>query len=83
MALLLVSTTLLVSATSDPIFNTALAAQALFYASVGLGGWLQGKGRRLRLFNAAYLFSVMNAAAVAGLVRYIGGRRNLWRTSEE
>jgi len=34
--------------------------------------------RKVRLLNLAYVFSVMNAAALVGLVYFLLGKRNVW-----
>ncbi|MCI0489485.1 MAG: glycosyltransferase family 2 protein [Blastocatellia bacterium] len=64
---------------SEQIFYKAfLAGQIVFYASVMAGGLLLRRNRRVRLLNVAYVFSVMNAAALVGLVYFILGKRNVW-----
>ncbi|HVG17436.1 MAG TPA: glycosyltransferase family 2 protein [Blastocatellia bacterium] len=60
------------------LYEASFAAQLLFYASVLAGGYLLRRNRRVRLLNFAYVFSVMNAAALLGLVYFILGKRNVW-----
>jgi cellulose synthase/poly-beta-1,6-N-acetylglucosamine synthase-like glycosyltransferase len=59
-------------------YQTSLAGQFIFYASVVLGWVLSGSPRKVRLFNVAYVFSVMNAAALVGLFYFVLGKRNVW-----
>jgi biofilm PGA synthesis N-glycosyltransferase PgaC len=59
-------------------YEASFAAQLLFYASVLAGGYLLKRKRKVRLLNFAYVFSVMNAAALVGLVYFILGKRNVW-----
>jgi hypothetical protein len=59
-------------------YDAGLAAQLIFYASVVVGGHLLKRKRKVRLLNFAYVFSVMNAAALVGLVYFILGKRNVW-----
>ena len=60
------------------LYRLTLAAQIAFYASVIAGGSLRKRNCRLRLLNVAYVFSVMNAAALVGLVYFLRGKRNVW-----
>ena len=78
--LLLLATNLaLVTGTDGALFYEAtLAAQAGFYASVWAGAYLLKRKRKVRLLNFAYVFSVMNAAALVGLWYFILGRRDVW-----
>lgn len=59
-------------------FQAALAAQLAFYAAVLAGGYLLKTNRRIRLLNFAYVFSLMNAAALVGLIYFVVGKRNVW-----
>ncbi|HEX8090556.1 MAG TPA: glycosyltransferase family 2 protein [Blastocatellia bacterium] len=59
-------------------YEASLAAQLLFYASVLAGGYLLKRKRKVRLLNFAYVFSVMNAAALVGLIYFILGKRHVW-----
>lgn len=64
------------------VYMAGLALQAAFYLSV-LCGWLLAKAnRRVKIFNVAYVFSVMNAAALMGLFYFVFGKRNIWVRSE-
>jgi hypothetical protein len=59
-------------------YQSSLAVQLVFYASIPLTGWLAKRNRKVRLLNAAYVFSVMNAAALVGLFYFLRGKRNVW-----
>jgi len=68
---------------SEQIFySVCLAGQAAFYASVITGGILAKRNRKVRLLNVAYIFSVMNAAALVGLFYFIRGKRDVWAVNE-
>jgi poly-beta-1,6-N-acetyl-D-glucosamine synthase len=86
MVLLLVANVLLAAQadlTAEAFFYAAsLTAQLTFYLSVWLGWLLSKRNRRVRLFNVAYVFSVMNAAALVGLFYFIFSKRNVWVRSE-
>lgn len=81
--MLLLVTNLLLAVRAESFAETAfyqssLAAQAVFYISVALGWALSKTAYRVRLFNVAYVFSVMNAAALVGLLYFVFGKRNVW-----
>jgi hypothetical protein len=59
-------------------YSASLAAQIIFYASVMAGGYLLKRNRKARLLSFAYVFSVMNAAALVGLFYFILGKRDVW-----
>jgi cellulose synthase/poly-beta-1,6-N-acetylglucosamine synthase-like glycosyltransferase len=59
-------------------YSAALAAQLIFYACVAAGAYLLKRQRKVRLLNFAYVFSVMNAAALVGLIYFIVGKRDVW-----
>ncbi len=63
-------------------YRLFLAGQIGFYASVVAGAYLLKRNRRVRLLNMAYIFSVMNAAALLGLFYFIFGKRNVWTVNE-
>ncbi len=63
-------------------YSICLAGQAAFYASVIMGGLLAKRNRKLRVLNVAYIFSVMNAAALVGLFYFIRGKRDIWVVNE-
>jgi biofilm PGA synthesis N-glycosyltransferase PgaC len=84
--LLLVSNSILAAAPSGELarvfYAGAMVAQACFYLSV-LAGWLlAGRARGPRLLNSAYVFSVMNAAAIVGLLYFISGKHDVWARGE-
>jgi hypothetical protein len=49
---------------------------------VAIGWALSGRNSRLPLANIAYVFSLMNAAAIVGLLYFIVGKRDVWAQSE-
>jgi hypothetical protein len=59
-------------------YSATLAAQLTFYACVAAGAALLKRQRKVRLLNFAYVFSVMNAAALVGLIYFIVGKRDVW-----
>ncbi|MBI3651736.1 MAG: glycosyltransferase family 2 protein [Acidobacteria bacterium] len=63
-------------------YQSSLAGQLVFYASVFFGWLLSKSSRKVRLFNVAYVFSVMNAAALVGLFYFVLGKRNVWVRGE-
>lgn len=66
------------SAGSALIYTVVMSAQIFFYLSVIAGWALSGREGKSRVLNAAYVFSVMNAAAVVGLIYFISGKRDVW-----
>lgn len=76
--ILLASNISIVALGGSLFYTAALAAQAIFYASVIAGGYLLKRKRKVRLLNFAYVFSVMNAAALVGLFYFITGKRDIW-----
>lgn len=67
---------------SGLIYQLALATQSLFYIGVLAGAFLLKHKRTVRLLNFAYVFSLMNAAALVGLVYFVVGKRNVWARGE-
>lgn len=65
-------------AASGLIYQAALMAQSLFYAGVLAGACLLKRNRQVRVLNFAYVFSLMNAAALVGLFYFVKGKRNIW-----
>jgi len=59
-------------------YQISLAGQLAFYAAVLAGGYLLRHNHRIRLLNFAYVFSMMNAAALVGLIYFVFGKRNVW-----
>jgi biofilm PGA synthesis N-glycosyltransferase PgaC len=80
--LVLVSNSLLMAAPAGGVlrvfYGCVLLAQACFYFSVLAGWYLSGDARAPRLINSAYVFSVMNAAAVVGLFYFVLGKHDVW-----
>jgi poly-beta-1,6-N-acetyl-D-glucosamine synthase len=64
------------------LYRAALAGQLVFYAGVAVGAYLLKHNRSLRLLNFAYVFSLMNAAALIGLLFFVLGKRNVWVRGE-
>ncbi len=60
------------------IYSLTMSTQAAFYFSVLMGWRLSKTNSRIRLFNVAYVFSVMNAAALVGLFYFLFGKPNVW-----
>lgn len=60
------------------VYDAALATQVIFYACVAAGAALLKRQHKVRLLNFAYVFSVMNAAALVGLIYFIAGKRDVW-----
>jgi len=71
-------------ASSSPalFYRATLIAQLVFYAAVLAGGYLPKRNRRMRLLNFAYVFSMMNAAALVGLFHFVLGKQNVWARGE-
>ncbi len=65
-------------ASESLVYQLTLATQLAFYMIVLAASLLRKRYRRLRLLNIAYVFSVMNAAALVGLLYFIRGKRNVW-----
>lgn len=66
----------IVAARPEPLYQLSLIAQALFYGSVALG---RATGGRPRLAGLAYSFSMMQLAALVGMLHFISGRRDVWK----
>ncbi|MGH9823092.1 MAG: hypothetical protein ACREDR_07575, partial [Blastocatellia bacterium] len=63
---------------TSAFYSATLGVQGAFYLSV-LAGWvLSGRQRKARLLNAAYVFSLMNIAAIVGLIYFVTGKRDVW-----
>jgi biofilm PGA synthesis N-glycosyltransferase PgaC len=85
--MLLLVTNLIIAASTasrgEQIFYLlCLAGQIAFYASVITGGILAKRNRKVRLLNVAYIFSVMNVAALVGLFYFIRGKQDVWAVNE-
>lgn len=70
------------SGSSQFLYQVAFGGQLLFYVGVLAGGYLLKRNRKVRLLNFAYVFSLMNAAALVGLFYFVLGKRNVWARSE-
>jgi len=71
-----------IGAAENLFYVTVLIAQIGFYLVVAIGWALSGRNSRLPLVNIAYVFSLMNAAAIVGLLYFIVGKRDVWARSE-
>ena len=60
------------------VYKVALTAQVVFYAAAVPGVILNRRGKRTRLLSAAYLFSVMNAAAFIGFIYFVSRKQDVW-----
>jgi hypothetical protein len=63
-------------------YQAAFGGQLIFYIGVLAGGYLLKRNRKVRLLNFAYVFSLMNAAALVGLIYFVLGKRNIWARGE-
>jgi cellulose synthase/poly-beta-1,6-N-acetylglucosamine synthase-like glycosyltransferase len=63
---------------SQLFYRAIFAGQLAFYGGVAAGAYLLRHNRRLRLLNLAYVFSLMNAAALIGLLFFVLGKRDVW-----
>jgi hypothetical protein len=81
--LMLLLVTNLIIGGEQILYLLCLAAQAAFYAGVITGGILAKRNRKVRLLNVAYIFSVMNAAALVGLFYFIRGKRDVWAVNDK
>jgi cellulose synthase/poly-beta-1,6-N-acetylglucosamine synthase-like glycosyltransferase len=66
----------------DLVYQTALATQSIFYGCVLAGALLPRFNRSARILNFAFVFSLMNAAALIGLIYFVSGKKNVWVRSE-
>jgi hypothetical protein len=64
------------------VYESFLAAQTAFYLLVVAGWMLSGHSNLVRLAKAAYAFTLMNAAALLGLVYFITGKQDVWTRTE-
>lgn len=64
------------------LYTIALLIQTAFYVLVAAGWILSGHNRLVRLARAAYAFSLMNAAALLGLIYFITGKQDVWTRTE-
>jgi len=64
------------------VYNAFLIAQIAFYLLVAAGWILSGHNRLITLAKAAYAFTLMNAAAVLGLIYFITGKQDVWTRTE-
>ena len=71
-----------VASASLLFYRATLAGQLVFYGGVAAGAYMLKHNRRVRLLNLAYVFSLMNAAALIGLLFFVLGKRNVWVRGE-
>jgi len=67
---------------SQLFYRAMFAGQLVFYGGVVAGAYLLKHNRRVRVLNLAYVFSLMNAAALIGLLFFVLGKRNVWVRGE-
>jgi cellulose synthase/poly-beta-1,6-N-acetylglucosamine synthase-like glycosyltransferase len=60
------------------LFSLSLAIQFLCLAGLAVAICLRRTNHRIRLLNLAYTFSLMNLAAIVGLIYFLTGKRNIW-----
>ena len=61
----------------EPLYQLALAAQLVLYASALAGHVLRHTGRNARLLNVAHAFCLLNWAVVVGFWRFVRGRQQV------
>jgi len=64
------------------VYQAVLIVQTLFYLMVAAGCLCSGRYRWIRLAKAAYAFTLMNAAALLGLIYFITGKHDVWTRTE-
>jgi len=65
---------------AGPIYQVCLGAQMAFYLAAGLGWMMSAAGCRQRPLWAPFYFCLLQAAAMAGLVQAVLGRRiGVWQ----
>lgn len=70
-------------AVESAFFSAMLISQLAFYAAAGLGFMLEKRQIRMKTLFIPYYFCMMNYAAVAGFVRFIGMKQSaVWERSE-
>ncbi|MBF0217286.1 MAG: glycosyltransferase family 2 protein [Candidatus Omnitrophica bacterium] len=57
------------------VYDMALAAQIAMYLFAALGYLMRYSSARIRIFNIAFHFCVLNAAAAAGIYKFLKGER--------
>lgn len=84
--LILFATNLIIAASPSGgvqlLYRVTFGGQLLFYVGVLAGGYLLKRNRKVRLLTFAYVFSVMNAAALVGFVYFVLGKRDIWARGE-
>jgi cellulose synthase/poly-beta-1,6-N-acetylglucosamine synthase-like glycosyltransferase len=78
MVLLFVSNSVLVFGNAGLLFSLSLAVQFLYLAGLAAAICLRRTNHRIKLLNFAYTFTVMNLAAIVGLIYFLSGKRNIW-----
>jgi cellulose synthase/poly-beta-1,6-N-acetylglucosamine synthase-like glycosyltransferase len=68
---------------SAKIYAVLLVGQVLFYLSALIGWGLRNVRKPWRLFNIPFYFTVVNCAAMTGIVKFIMGQRlTVWEKAE-
>lgn len=67
----------------DPFFFTLFVLQSLFYIAAIVGGLLRRGGVQSRVLFVPFYFVMVNAAALAAIITYLGGNRlSSWEKAE-
>lgn len=66
-----------VALAGSPPYGALLLAQVAFYGTAAVGALLRNARRRVPLVSAPYVLCLLNAATVAGLVRFARGRQHV------
>jgi len=68
---------------NDPFFFTLFVLQSLFYVVAIVGGILRRGGVQSKALVLPFYFVMVNAAALAAIIKYLGGNRfSLWEKAE-
>jgi len=72
-----------VLAASSAVYAALFAFHVLFYVFAAVGSRLRHVGRPRRLFYLPFYFTMVNAAALVGIIKFFGGQRQtVWDKAE-
>jgi len=72
-----------VLAASSTFYTITMAVQVLFYLVAMLGWWLKNSHTPRRFFYLPFYFTMVNAAAMVGLLKFLAGQRqSVWEKAE-
>ena len=72
-----------VLAASSTVYAVMFTLHVLFYAFAAVGSRLRHLGRPRRLFYLPFYFTMVNAAALVGMLKFLGGQRQtVWDKAE-